>query len=322
MNRARRPTVAAAAARDQPESRRLLRLHPRPPFRLDLTAWALRRREQNGIDTWDGRTYRRALLIDGHPVVVAVTQTGGAEAPRLEAALTGRLAGSAEAVATSALTRLLGLELDLSGFYARAAADSALAPLAARYRGLKPPRFPTLFECLLNAVACQQLSLAAGLTVLSRLAAAATEAVGAQHPFPAPQDVLRLSVPALRQLGFSERKARTILELARAATDGELELERFEPLGDGEVVRALVAHPGIGRWSADYVLLRGLGRLHVFPQADIGALGGLRRFLAASGLDEDPAAALDRWRPDAGTLYFHLLLWGLEQRGALDRGAR
>ena len=303
--------------------RQLLRLYPRPPFRLDFTAWALRRRRQNAIDTWDGRTYRRALLIERQPVAVAVTQPGTRDSPRLDVVMTGRgLAPDIQTKVGEALTRLLGLEMDLSGFYARAAGDHILAPLAARYRGLKPPRFPTLFECLLNAVACQQLSLAAGLTILSRLAEASGPLIGTLHSFPDPEDVLRLSVPTLRQLGFSERKAHTILELARAAAGGEFDFGRFEPRDDDTVVRTLVAHPGIGRWSADYVLLRGLGRLHVFPSTDVGAINGLRRLLAASGLDDDPAGALARWRRDAGLLYFHLLLRGLEDRGAIDPGAR
>ncbi|MGN6868819.1 MAG: DNA-3-methyladenine glycosylase family protein [Solirubrobacteraceae bacterium] len=318
-------TVKATALRPRSpgNSRRMLRLYPRPPFRLDLTAWALRRREQNAIDRWDGRTYRRALLIERHPVAVAVTQAGPCDAPRLDVVITGpRVPPTIHRKVGGALTRLLGLEVDMSGFYARAARDSVLAPLAARYRGLKPPRFPTLFECLLNAVACQQLSLAAGLTVLTRLAEASGPPVAALHPFPGPRDVLRLSASDIRRLGFSERKAHTILELARAAADGVFDLGRFEPLDDEDAVRALVAHPGIGRWSADYVLLRGLGRLHVFPSTDVGAINGLRRFLAASGLDDDSAQALARWRRDAGVLYFHLLLRGLEEHGALNPGAR
>ena len=316
--------MATGTRTRSPHSRRqVLRLNPRPPFRLDLTAWALRRRAQNAIDRWDGRTYRRALLIERHPVAVAVTQAGTRDTPRLDVVITGRaLPPDIHKQASEALTRLLGLEMDLSGFYARAAGDRILAPLAARYRGLKPPRFPTLFECLLNAVACQQLSLAAGLTMLSRLAEASGPLVGTLHAFPDPEDDLRLSVPALRQLGFSDRKAHTILELAHAAADGEFDLGRFDPRDDDEVVRTLVEQPGIGRWSADYVLLRGLGRLHVFPSTDVGAINGLRRFLAASGLDDDPAAALARWRRDAGILYFHLLLRGLEERGAIDPGAR
>jgi DNA-3-methyladenine glycosylase II len=124
---------------------------------------------------------------------------------------------------------------------------------------------------------------------------------------------------ALRRLGFSERKAETILELAHAAAAGELELKTLEQLDDAAVIRALVRRPGIGRWSADYVLLRGLGRWHVFPQSDVGALNGLRSFLAASGREESAYATLVRWAPDAGVVYFHLLLRGLEQQAARSR---
>jgi DNA-3-methyladenine glycosylase II len=300
--------------------RRPIELHPRPPFRLDLTVWALRRRDQNRIDTWDGRHYRRVLLADGVPVEMAVTEAGPPSAPRVELTLGGaRLTSAIEDVARSTLTRLLGLEIDMSAFYAHAGRDRTLRELAERYRGLKPPRFPTLFECLLNAVACQQLSLAAGLTLLSRLAANAGRPVGSLHAFPTPADVRRLPPATLRALGFSERKADTIRELAAAAAAGELDADAFAQLDDATVVDRLIRRRGIGRWSADYLLLRGLGRLHVFPRGDVGALNGLRRLLTAAGSEDDPQATLAHFAPDAGLVYFHLLLRGLEQRGLLGR---
>jgi DNA-3-methyladenine glycosylase II len=309
--------VAVTRTRDLPRrpTRRVFELRPQAPFRLDFTVWALRRRAQNAIDTWDGRCYRRTLLVKGEPLELAVTQLEGGSTPRLEAVLSGQRVGpAAETDARLTMAKLLGLDVDLTSFYARADRDSLLAALAERYRGVKPPRFPTIFECLLNAVACQQLSLAAGLTLLNRLAVAAGAPAGTLSPFPAPADVLRLSRSALRTLGFSERKAQTILELADAAAAGELELEVFEELDDPTVVDALVQRRGIGRWSADYVLLRGLGRLHVFPCGDSGALTGLRRFLAGTELADDPEAALARWAPVAGLIYFHLLLRGLAQQ--------
>jgi len=294
-------------------------LRPRPPFRLDLTVWALRRRQQNAIDTWDGGTYRRSLRVGGASLELAVTQTGPIDRPRLTVVVAGRLASSREALARATLTRLLGLDADLSQFYARAALDPLLDDLATRYRGLKPPRFPSLLECLLNAVACQQLSLAACLTLVTRLAARTSPATGAAHPaFPPPADILQLTSVELRALGFSERKAHTILALAHAAEGGELEPDRFESLDDAAVREKLMSYPGVGPWSADYVLLRGLGRLHVFPRFDVGALGGLRRFLAAAGSGEDPERALARWHPDGGLIYFHLLLRGLDERGVLE----
>jgi DNA-3-methyladenine glycosylase II len=313
--------VAVTRTRHLPrrQTQRVFELRPKPPFRLDLTAWALRRRAQNAIDRWDGDSYRRTLLVDGNPLEVAVTQLDGSSTPRLEVVLTGPRVGSPdETAARLTLARLLGLNVDVSGFYARAARDSQLAELAERYRGLKPPRFPTMFECLLNAVACQQLSLAAGLTLLNRLVAATGGTAGTPPAFPPPSDVLGLSRSALQTFGFSERKAEAILELADAAVAGELELEAFEELDDAAVVEALVRRRGIGPWSADYVLLRGLGRLHVFPRGDSGALAGLRRFLVGTELADDPDAALIRWAPDAGLVYFHLLLHGLAQQVGVD----
>lgn len=170
--RSRRPTM------------RRLELRPRPPFRLDLTVWALRRRDQNRIDSWDGRSYRRALIVDGAPLEMSVTQFERASTPRLEVVLTGPdVTSCTDDAVRSTLARFLGFDLHLSSFYARAARDRALDELAERYRGVKPPRFPTIFECLLNAVAYQQLSLAAGLMLLNRLAATAGAPAGDLHAF-------------------------------------------------------------------------------------------------------------------------------------------
>lgn len=117
-----------------------LEIEPRGPFRLDLTAWALRRRSHNAVDRWDAGTYERVVSLDGAPVALSVTQVAGPDAPRLSIVLAGgRIDQPAEALARSALDGLLGLSVDLSPFAAMAAPDPLLGPLAARLRGLKAP---------------------------------------------------------------------------------------------------------------------------------------------------------------------------------------
>jgi hypothetical protein len=69
-------------------------LEPGPPFRLDLTVWALRRRPDNAIDRWDGTTYGRVLRVAGVPAEVAVTQVAPPEPPRLRVVLNRARAGS------------------------------------------------------------------------------------------------------------------------------------------------------------------------------------------------------------------------------------
>ena len=293
-----------------------------PPFRLDLTVWALRRRPDNAVDTWDGRTYRRALEVEGSTIELAAVQAGSSVAPRLTVTLAGtRLDRRTEEAARAALARLLGTETDLSTFYRLAERDPLLRTLAARFRGLKPPRFPTLFECVVNAIACQQLSLTVGIRLLNRLAKAhgTTPEDGALHAFPVPTRLAGLATETLRPLGFSGAKARSIVELAAGISAGTFDPSVIERLDDREALEALLRLRGVGRWTAEYALLRGLGRLHVFPGDDVGARNNLARWLDYRGpLDYARVqAAVRHWQPFAGFVYFHLLLASLAEQGSL-----
>jgi DNA-3-methyladenine glycosylase II len=297
-----------------------------PPFRLDLTASALRRRPDNAVDLWDGRTYRRALPLSVGTIEVAAVQAGSAAAPQLAVTLTGaQLNEQTERAARAALARLLGLELDLLPFYRQAESDPLLRTLSDRFRGLKPPRFPTLFECLVNAIACQQLTLTVGIRLLNRLAEAHGTAPdeGTSHAFPLPDQLAELASEALKPLGFSGAKARSIVELAAEIAAGRLDPVAIESLDDADALAALLRLRGVGRWTAEYTLLRGLGRLHVFPGDDVGARNNLAHWLDVPGpLDyAGVQAAVRPWHPFAGLVYFHLLLANLAEHGLLTESS-
>jgi DNA-3-methyladenine glycosylase II len=310
-------------------SRSTLFLEPIPPFRLDLTVWTLRRRPDNAVDRWDGQTYRRVLPLPAGPVEVAVTQVGPPAAPRLRVAVAGQpLRSAVRAAVSSALERLLGLHIDLAGFYRFAARRHHLGPLARRFRGMKPPRFATVFESLVNAIACQQVTLTAGLRLLNRLAADHGAALpggeAAAHAFPRPDDLAGLRPHELRRLGFSRQKGRAMIELARSITAGRFDPDGLAELPDEEAVERLRGLRGVGRWTAEYVLLRGLGRLHVFPGDDVGGRNNLRRWLhLAEPLDyEGTRRTLARWQRYGGLIYFLLLLARLEEAGYVQAGQR
>lgn len=300
----------------------MIPLRPTAPYRLDLTVWTLRRRARNAIDRWDG-AYRRVLDVGGRLIPVRVSQPPGPHAPTLSVELLGGEAYNAGEIARARaqLGRLLGVGVDLAGFCDVAAADPRTRRLADRFRGVHPPRFPSLFETAANAIANQQISLEVGLTLLNRL----TAEVGAPVPehgiaFPSAEAVLEADPDRLRGLGFSTRKVEYLRNVAYAVSTGALTEEELTGLSRKEATERLMRIRGIGRWSAEYILLRGLGRLDVFPGDDVGARNKLRRFL---GLDHDPdyaeiSARLEPWRPYAGLLYFHLLLDGLAERGILD----
>lgn len=295
-------------------------VHPIAPFRLDLTAWALRRRAINEIDRWDGTRYARTIVVDDRAVDLEVTQTGPASRPALRVVVHGAASQNARTAATAALSRALGLDIDLRGFYRMARGDARLALLAERFRGVKPPRFLTVFEAVVNGIACQQLSLTVGLMLLGRLSTlCGPRSSSGRYAFPRPEDVAALRPTQLRALGFNRAKSRALIELAREV-EGGLDLEALAELDDQAVVERLVALWGIGRWTAEYVLLRGLGRLAMFPGDDVGARTNLARWMKLrTPLDYDRVRKLARrWQPYSGFLYFHLLLKSLDEAGVLD----
>lgn len=298
-------------------------LDPAPPFRLDLTVWAIRRRPENETDRWDGETYERVLAVQGKPVLVRVTQSGSASTPRLEVTASARhLPANVKATATTALERLFGVHTDLRPFYRLAAEHRRLDELASRFMGLKPPRFPTVWEGLVNGIACQQFSLTVGILLLNRLAALCGLPFGEgviRHAFPGPQALARAAPESLRSQGFNTAKTRELIGLGQAITSGQLDLEALEDFDNREAMARLLELPGVGRWTAEYVLLRGLGRIDVFPGDDVGARNNLARWLR---LREpfDYARVMrvtSKWKPYGGLVYFHLLLDGLERAGHL-----
>jgi DNA-3-methyladenine glycosylase II len=303
-----------------PDRERLtFQIKPVPPFRLDLTVQALRRRAINAVDRWDGTTYRRILTMDGRPVAIEVMQIAPSERPVLQVTVSGSsLPPCTRCVAVSALTRLLGVDRCLDEFYDVAADDAGLGRLARRFRGLKPPRFPTLFEALINAFACQQVTLSLGLQLLNRLAETCARSRDISrdraYSFPSPDDLAGLKPDELRALGFSRQKGEAIIELARGVATRRFDLDELGNLDDAAAVARLRSLRGVGRWTAEYVLLRGLGRLHVFPGDDIGARNNLQGWLGIQEpLDYDGVQrVLARWRSFQGLVYLHLLLWRLQ----------
>ncbi|MGH9431197.1 MAG: DNA-3-methyladenine glycosylase family protein, partial [Terriglobia bacterium] len=125
---------------------------------------------------------------------------------------------------------------------------------------------------------------------------------------------------AIRKLGCSFQKARAIIEISRAIVEGRLNLEALESATDEEAVERLMELRGVGRWTAEYTLLRGMGRWHIFPADDQGARNGLMQWLRLrKPLDARHAKRiLAPWKPYGGLIYFHILMNGLEDAGYLD----
>ena len=295
-----------------------------PPFSLEATVRVLQRRPMNRVNRWEDGRYLRVLPTAEGLRLVAVENRGTIDTPDLRGLVFGGpISPQTQEQLGVTVQRLLGPTVDVAPFYRVARGDPRLLAAIASLRGLKPPRFPTLFETIANVIPFQQVSLAAGDAVVGRLVERFGERLclgdRVYDAFPRPERVADSDVAALRDVGLSWAKATTLHDVARRILAGELSEVRLEALPSAAVMDILLALPGIGPWSAGLILLRGLRRMEIFPDGDVGAAKNLGRLLGVedSARDGERQALLARMGDMRGYLYFYALGWRLMHEGLI-----
>jgi DNA-3-methyladenine glycosylase II len=300
-----------------------MRMHEIPvvmPYRLDLTVCVLRRLSTNVVDLLTPQgMYVRAL--SGFPKTVIVRVHQRAHARSLSVAIEGETQN--DDVVLGLVRQMLGTDRDLGKFYRAAAHIRWLAPLVERMRGAKPPRYPSLWEACVNAVVFQQISLRAASAIMHRLIVAVGSSVHVAgipvplYPFPLPESFQRASSARIGTVGLSANKIATLGRVADALSSGTLDPMALERCSSPDAAATLRRIKGIGPWTAAVILLRGLGRLDVFPLNDKSVAKNVA--LIAGSAPFDAERVLNDLGPQRGMLYFHLLLGRLEARGELGR---
>ena len=264
-----------------------------------------------GADVYeDGVYYRvirdgRAIRDGGRVLVVAVREAarGGA----LEVSLPDGASDADLGYAAEVMSRMLGFDADLDGFYAASASDPVMAAATKAMRGLRPARTESVFEALVMAVIGQQISGAVARVIRELLVhtfGTPVEAHGRTlHAFPTPQRLAGATHDELRAVKLSNRKAEYIQDIAAKTLDGTIDDAHLAAMDDEAVVEELVKARGIGRWTAEWMLIRALGRPDVAPAGDLA----LKRAVSQLYLDgADPSEAelatfmRERWAPYRG----------------------
>lgn len=297
------------------------RLATSGPFHLEATVRVLQRRPTNRVDRWESNRYLRLFNTPDGLVLVEVSNLGSIAEPDVRLFLrygTPSAATWLELVRT--VRNVLGLDVDPAPLERLANSVQNLRATASAVRGMRPPRFPDLFEAFANVVPFQQLSLDAGMAIVGRLVERFGDRLQPEgrclYAFPTSRAVSRARVQTLRSCGLSHAKAQSLRFLARAVESGALSANTIEAMSTEAALRTLVRLPGIGTWSASLVLLRGFGRLDVFPPGDVGAIRGLTRLLRLETPDE-LARVIERFGAFRGYLYFLGLAASLHQKGLI-----
>jgi DNA-3-methyladenine glycosylase II len=281
-----------------------LTVAPRRPYSLALTA-ARYARFPEVVDSFDGAAYRRLLFAGRRRALLTVTQQG---APS-RAVLRATLDGDADAPAVVALARrvvgvALGADVDVRAFYRAHREDPVVGAAIRDFAGLRPAGVPSLYEAALTAILAQQVNLRFAYDIRRELSLAfgrrARLGGAVRVAFPEPAALAAPPPRELRRFRLSRSKAAAIHALSTAFADGAIREEELAALDDEAAIERLTALHGVGRWTAEIALMRGLGRMDIFPAGDLGVIKYVARGLlnrTANAKEAEMRAFAERWRP-------------------------
>ena len=267
----------------------------------------------------DGDRLLRAWGPPDDPWLLSVSPTG----PRWRVEAWGADPPAARAAARA----LFSLDHPIEEFYRHVRRDPVLRGSDRRFRGLRIPRDAHIYEALIHSILGQQLSVRAANTMKERLlerTGAFLEVDGVEVPrVPTPAELGALDASAFRSIGLSRAKSRSLASLAAIAHEPELRETTLADVPLEDAVERLDRLPGVGRWTAENALLRGVGRPDVFVAGDLGIRVALDEYgvVARSAPEARAREWAGRQYPGWGS-YATLYLWRklVADRGASDTG--
>jgi len=271
-----------------------------------------RRDNQQLAEQVDGEALRKGLIWSGQPACLNIRFAAGQATAEL--AIDGPSTVGITTELHRLARRLLGLTQPVDAFAAAYREHPQLGRLLAERPGLRVPQTATPFEALSWAVTGQQISVHAAVAVRRKL----IQATGRQHSsglwcYPEAAQVAASSEAELRQVGFSQNKAATLLALAEQVASGQLPLDDWlacdtASLPVDAIREQLLQLRGIGPWTVNYGLLRGFGWLDGSLHGDVAVRRKLQHLLGASTplSERQTEAWLDQFKPWRALVGAHL----------------
>jgi DNA-3-methyladenine glycosylase II len=261
-----------------------IRLATTDPFSFSECLVYLNRSVDELLHRVENEALYKVLHLENRPVLIEVRAVDDGLQIK---AMNARLSEANRLAVCDYVRHWFDLDRDLRPFYQLATTDPILQPLITRHQGLRLVGIPDLFEALCWSIIGQQINLRFAYTLKRRFVENYGEAAFYNEltcwTFPKPETVADLQIADLRSMQFSGRKAEYLIGLAQTMATGGLTPLDFPAEADIETLRQpLLALRGVGRWTADYVLMKCFRHPQALPIDDVGLHNALKQALGWS----------------------------------------
>ena len=287
-----------------------------PPFNFELSAQIFANGDPQ-IRRYEKGRFHQVIRIKGKLSLVSLESVGTVEDPILSIELRSnrRLTIEDKNEAKKTVTSLFNLDFNLTAFYEAVGNDKIMANLARKLFGLKSPTTQFAFEALVDSIVEQQISLKVANTFERRIIKKWGDALSLGdeifYAYPTPKSLATATQQELRTVGLSERKAEYIRNVAAITSEGKLDLETLKTNKSADdIIDELDKVRGVGVWTAELTMLRGMSRLEALPADDLG----LRRTISNYYCGEKPITSsearkiAENWGKWKGLAAYYLIV--------------
>ena len=295
-----------------------LTISPTPPFDFDLSAKIFSDGDKQICKYADGK-YWRIIRVNDKLILCVVKSIGNVDRPKLLVELKSnkKISENEKRTARQIICSLFDLKLDLKPFYNAVKNDKVMLKLTQELYGLKSGTTPSVFEALVYSIIEQQISLNVAFSMEKKFIKRFGESIKIEddvyYAFPIPERLASASIKELRACGLSQKKTEYIRDISKSVVKKNLGLEKFRNYRENsKIIEELCKIRGIGIWTAELTMVRGMHKLDAIPADDLG----LRRYIShyyckdrrISG--EEARRIAKKWGDWQGLASFYLIMAG------------
>jgi DNA-3-methyladenine glycosylase II len=288
-------------------------LPAKKPYSFEHTARRIAQYE-NVIYQQRKDCFYRVIQLDQEIVVVGI-----APAPNgIEVEVNRELPEILQEELSEKLRFMFQLDFDFQSFYRKGKGHPYLGDILKQRMGMRILRCADLYESLIKTIIGQQLHTNVAKMQLRQFLERTGKIISYKgielFSFPTPEKVAKYEYEELQQIQFSRRKAEYLIDLSRSIANKKFDLETLRKLSDDQLIKRLIQERGIGRWTAECLLMFGYGRERMLPAADIGLRNAVRQVyrLKKQPTESEVREIAKEWAPYESQ--FTYLLWDTLQK--------